>query len=254
MALHRQLYLVLRDQIDRRVLAPGDGLPSEEALGDLYEVSRITVRRALQDLSDQGYILRQPGRGTFVADRGAAPAPSNPQTMKAALQKAQRETTVEVIELAHRKPPARVAHALHLDPDTTATYILRLRSRSDEPLMVTEAWLPIRFAQHLTKRKLDRHALYELLEQTGVKLGRVSQEITAEIADPVQAQLLQVDIGSALLRINRLQHDLDGDPVVHLTIYATPSRSRILTDVAATDIDTAATGILAHDVSPTQRT
>ncbi len=252
MALHRQLYLVLRDQIDRGALAPGDGLPSEEALGELYEVSRITVRRALQDLSDQGYIVRQPGRGTFVADGSTTPTPSNPQTMKAALRKAQRETTVEVIELAHRTPPARVAQALHLDAGTTATYILRLRTRDDEPLMVTEAWLPMRFAQDLTKRKLDRYALYELLEQTGVVLGRVSQEITAEIADPVQAKLLQVNIGSALLRINRLQHDLDGDPVVHLTIYATPLRSRILTEVAAVDIDTAATGILAHDVSPTR--
>jgi GntR family transcriptional regulator len=111
----------------------------------------------------------------------------------------------------------------------------------------------MRFAQNLTKRMLNRHALYQLLEQTGVVLGRVTQEITAEIADPVQAELLRVDIGSALLRINRLQHDLDGEPVVHLTIYATPSRSRILTEVAAADIDTATTGILAHDVSPTRR-
>jgi GntR family transcriptional regulator len=169
--------------------------------------------------------------------------------VKGALQQAQLETTVEVIELEHRVPPARVAQALDLDAGTTATYILRVRSNDREPLMVTEAWVPMRFSEQLTETDLRRHALYELLEQAGVVLGRVTQEVTAEIADPVRARLLRVDIGSALLRIDRVVYDVGTDPVQLLTLYATPERSRILTDVPAADIDTAATGVLAHDVA-----
>jgi GntR family transcriptional regulator len=114
--------------------------------------------------------------------------------------------------------------------------------------MITEAWLPIRLADHITLDGLQQHALYELMEQAGVTLGRVTQELTAEIADPVRARLLQVDIGSPLLRINRVVQDISAEPVQYLTIYASPQRSRILTDVPATEIDTATTGVLAHDV------
>jgi GntR family transcriptional regulator len=249
MPLHRQLYLVLRDQIARGGLAPGAALPSEQALGDLYDVSRITVRRALQDLSDGRYVVRRHGLGTFVAEGTSEPARPHPQSVKGALQRTQLETTVEVIELESRVAPVRVAEALNLDAASAAMYILRVRSNDREPLMVTEAWVPMRFSEPLTEANLRRHALYELLEQNGVVLGRVLQEVTAEIADPVRARLLRVDIGSALLRIDRLAYDVGSDPVQLLTIYATPERSRILTDVPATDIDTAATGVLAHDVA-----
>src|ERR1700759_5881372 len=64
--LHRQLFLVLHDEIDRGVIAPGDALPTEQTLCDQFGVSRITVRRALADLAEQGYIERRQGVGSFV--------------------------------------------------------------------------------------------------------------------------------------------------------------------------------------------
>jgi GntR family transcriptional regulator len=249
MPLHRQLYLVLRDQIARGGLAPGAALPSEQALGKLYDVSRITVRRALQDLSDDDYVVRRHGLGTYVAQGTVTPALPHPQSVKGALRQAQLETTVEVMEVEQRVVPARVAQALKLDAGSPATYVLRVRSNDRGPLMVTEAWVPLRFSGQVTNEALRRHALYELVEQAGVVLGRVTQEITAAIADPVRARLLGVEIGSALLRIIRVMHDSGGDPVQLVTIDVTPERSRVLTEVAAEDIDTAATGILAHDVA-----
>jgi GntR family transcriptional regulator len=170
-----------------------------------------------------------------------------------ALRQTQLETTVEVIELNQRPAPDQVARALDVDPRAPVVYVLRLRSHDAEPLMITEAWLPARFADYLTVRALQQHALYELMEQAGVILGRVTQELTAEIADPVRSRLLQVDIGSPLLRINRVVHAISAEPVQYLTIYATPQRSRILTDVPAAEINTATTGVLAHDVRDLRR-
>src|SRR5271169_7105834 len=68
--LHRQLFLVLHDEIARGALAPGDALPTEQTLCDQFGVSRITVRRALADLAEQGYIERRQGVGSFVRQRG----------------------------------------------------------------------------------------------------------------------------------------------------------------------------------------
>ena len=67
--LHRQLFLVLHDEIARGAIAPGDALPTEQSLCDQFGVSRITVRRALADLADQGYIERRQGVGSFVRQR-----------------------------------------------------------------------------------------------------------------------------------------------------------------------------------------
>ena len=72
--LHRQLFLVLHDEIDRGVIAPGEALPTEQTLCDQFGVSRITVRRALADLAEQGYIERRHGVGSFVREH----SPSDP--------------------------------------------------------------------------------------------------------------------------------------------------------------------------------
>lgn len=253
MPRHRQLYLVLRDQITTGALTAEQALPSEQALGEQYNVSRITVRRALQDLSDGGFVERRHGVGTFVAEEPSPLTQPASLTMMGALRQTQLETTVEVIELNQRPAPVQVARALDVDPRAPVVFVLRLRSHDAEPLMITEAWLPARFADHLTVDAMQQHALYELMEQAGVILGRVTQELTAEIADPVRSRLLQVDIGSPLLRINRVMHDISAEPVQYLTIYATPQRSRILTDVPAGEINTATTGVLAHDVRDLRR-
>jgi len=60
--LHRQLFLVLHNEIERGAIPAGDPLPTEHELCEQFGVSRITVRRALSDLADQGYITRKPGR------------------------------------------------------------------------------------------------------------------------------------------------------------------------------------------------
>jgi GntR family transcriptional regulator len=253
MPRHRQLYLVLRDQITTGALVAGHALPSEQALGEQYDVSRITVRRALQDLSGGGFVERRHGVGTFVVEAPRSITPPASLTMRGALRQAQLETTVEVIELEQRPAPPLVARALDEGPHAPVVYVLRVRSHDGEPLMISEAWLPVRFADHITPDALQQHALYELMEDAGVTLGRVTQELTAEIADPVRARLLQVDIGSPLLRINRVVHDISGEPVQYHTLYATPQRSRILTDVPADEIDTATTGVLAHDVERDHR-
>jgi GntR family transcriptional regulator len=250
MALHRQLFLVLRDQIVRGAFPPGSALPTEATLGEEYGVSRITVRRALQDLSDERYIERRHGVGTYVLAPHGLPA-SAPLTVMEGLRKVQLETTVKVLTVELRRPPDAVRAGLELADDATdALYVLRVRRDKVDgaPLMVSEAWLPERFATSVTARELNRKPLYQVLSDAGVSMGRVAQEITAELADPLRAQLLEVAIGGALLRINRLVFDQDQVPVQVHSLYLSPQRSRILTDIPAEHLDTATTGLMTHDL------
>src|ERR1700758_3547076 len=92
--LHRQLFLVLHDEIARGALPPGEALPTEQALCDQFGVSRITVRRALADLAEQGYIERRHGVGSFVRQRDPGREPASGGSYLDELRQTQFETDV----------------------------------------------------------------------------------------------------------------------------------------------------------------
>jgi GntR family transcriptional regulator len=246
-SLHRQLFLVLHDEIDRGVIAPGDVLPTEQTLCEQFGVSRITVRRALADLAEQGYIERRQGVGSFVRDHGRSEQSPTDRSYLDGLRQAQFETQVDVVELQVRRPPAVVAEALGASGDLLHIVRVRRQRRTGEPLMVTDAWLPAGLADTLTESALRRTPLYELLPDAGIRVDRVRHEITAEIAGPRNAQLLDTAIGAALLRVNRLAF-VAGAPHHQLSVLLSPSRSRVLLSQSVDELDAAFGLTIAHDV------
>lgn len=238
---------MLHDEIDRGVLAPGDALPTEQTLCDQFGVSRITVRRALADLADQGYIERRHGIGSFVREHGPADSPVAGGSYMDGLRQAQFETEVDVLELDSRRPPRPVADALETSGELLHIVRVRRQRRTGEPLMVTEAWLPNELADKLTESALRREPLYELLSDVGIVVERMRHEITAEIAGPRHARLLDTAIGAALLRVNRLAFVADR-PHHYLSILLSPSRSRVLMSQSAAELETGDGLAIAHDV------
>lgn len=248
--LHRQLFLVLHDEIDRGVIAPGDALPTEQTLCDQFGVSRITVRRALADLAEQGYIERRQGVGSFVREHD----PSEPADALLAgrsymdgLRQTQFETEVDVVELGARRPPRTIAEALGTSGELLHILRVRRQRRTGEPLIVSDAWLPTELADTLTESALLRAPLYELLSDAGVVVDRVQHEITAEIAGPRNAHLLDTAIGAALLRLNRLAF-VGAAPHHHLSVLLSPNRSRVVMTQSAAELETGDGLAITHDV------
>ncbi len=248
--LHRQLFLVLHDEIDRGIIGPGEALPTEQTLCDQFGVSRITVRRALADLAERGYIERRRGVGSFVRRHGPAdesdrlgPGSSYLQ----GLRQTQFETEVDVIELGVRRPPRIIAEMLETSGELLEILRVRRQRRTGEPLMVTDAWLPADLVDVLTEPALRQGPLYELLANVGAVADRVRHEITAEIAGPRNARLLDTAIGAALLRVNRLVF-VAGAPHHHLSALLSPSRSRVLLSQTAEEMENADGLTIAHDV------
>jgi GntR family transcriptional regulator len=245
--LHRQLFLVLHDEIDRGVLAPGDALPTEQTLCDQFGVSRITVRRALADLAEQGYIERRHGVGSFVREHN----PSDPSSLAGSymdeLRQTQFETKVDVVELGVRRPPRAVCDALGISGDLLHIVRVRRQRRTGEPLIVTDAWLPEALADTLTEPALLHAPLYQLLSNTGVSVDRMQHEITAEIAGPRIAHLLDTAIGAPLLRLNRLAF-VGGAPHHYLSVLLSPSRSRVVLNQSMPELETGDGLAITHDV------
>ncbi|CAN5338902.1 GntR family transcriptional regulator [soil metagenome] len=247
-SLHRQLFLVLRDQIAQGAFAPGGVLPKEEALCERFGVSRITVRRALADLAALGLVERRHGLGTFVRPDLPMARAVPSLSLIDSLKKAALETQVKVLEVAHDAPPRDIATLLHLAPGVQAVHAIRLRSIRETPVMLTDAWVPTDLGKKVSASALRKNALYELLLAQGVEFGRVVQEITAVAADPARAQVLQTEVGAPLLKLVRVMHDTAARPVQHLTAYMSPEHSRILMDIPGPTVNTLSAGQIVHDV------
>jgi GntR family transcriptional regulator len=248
--LHRQLFLVLHDEIERGVIAPGDALPTEQTLCDQFGVSRITVRRALADLAEQGYIERRHGVGSFVRQHGPDDALDGSRAGRSYMQglrQTQFETEVEIIDRGRRRPPRAIADALETSGELLQIVRLRRQRRTSEPLLLTDAWLPPELADVLTESALRRAPLYELLSDAGAAVDGVRHEITAEIAGPRNARLLDTAIGAALLRVNRLAY-VAGAPHHHLSALLSPNRSRVLLSQTADEMEATDGLRIAHDV------
>ncbi len=251
-ALHRQVFLVLRDQIGRGELRPGGALPNEEALCQRFGVSRITVRRALGDLAQQRLVERRQGLGTFVSDQLPQPRERPTLSLIDGLRRTVTDTQVTVFTVEHEAPPAEVAELLAIGRGVHAVHAVRLRSIGSTPVMLTDAWVPMDLGRPVTAAALRRQPLYEILQSQGVELGRIVQEITAVVADPVRAQALQTEVGSPLIKLVRLMHGRDDRPVEYLNVYLCPERSRVLMDIGSGDINTLSAGQVVHDIRAPQ--
>lgn len=246
-ALHRQMFLVLNDEIARGMF-PDGALPNEQTLGERFGVSRITVRRALADLAASGVVERRHGRGTFVREGRPPVRPPPSLSVIDSLRQAATQTVVRVLEVVQTEPPPDLAKLLQLAPGVTAVHALRLRLNGEGvPAMLTDAWVPAALGESATRAALKKKALYEILIAQGVQFGRVVQEITAVAGDPMRAGLLRTEVGAPLLKLVRLMHDQAQRPVLHLTAYLVAERASIWMEADARAVNTLAAGQIVFD-------
>ena len=247
--LHRQLYLLLKEQITSGRYRAGDLLPTQEALCAQFSISRITVRRALADLVEDGYVRNRQGVGAFVTAKTSGKTRSGADfSFIGDMRRTLKETTMSILHFEVERCPAPIAAALGLEDGEEAVHLVRTRSSRGRVVILLDGWIPRRFAKAVTRRNLQKASLHEVIFGSFEKVGRVAQEVNAALADPVVAQALDVEVNSAVLKIVRLVHNRDGAPVHYLTVWSTPSRTRMVMEVGADDIDSYSVGRLRHDV------
>jgi GntR family transcriptional regulator len=229
---YHQIYLVLREQlIDGRYDA---GLPGEITLMGQFGVARVTVRRALAQLAAEGLIQRVAGRGTrrTTSQPSVAMTPSNKKPEQQARLTGLLEnlvtmglrTTVKVLSLQRLGATDAVAQALHITPGALVQKAERVRSTTEGPLSHITTWVPEAIAAGFGKRELSQKPILLLLEESGVKVGRAEQTISARLADVAMAHHLDVSVGSALLAVRRLIYDQDERPIQWLHGLYRPDR------------------------------
>jgi GntR family transcriptional regulator len=227
---YHRIYLVLREQLQEGRFAAG--LPGELALMQQFGVARVTVRRALEQLAAEGLIAREPGRGTRPIGPlerrvlGAANDPMRTQLtgLLENLVSMGLRTSVKVLYVDTVSASEAVATSLAVSPGAPVQKAVRVRSTREGPLSHITTYVPADVARRFGRRELQRKPILLLLEESGVKVGRAVQNISARLADAEVAGHLGLPVGSALLAVRRLIYDEQERPVQWLHGLYRPDR------------------------------
>ncbi len=213
------LYLKLRGRVARAVsdgvLVGGDALPSERDIAELADVSRVTVRKAVQHLVRDGILVQRHGSGTFVAK----PAPRVEQPLSRLtsftedMSRRGWNAHSQWLKRGLFSPSPEEIVALGLAPGDQVVRIDRLRSADDLPLAIERASISSRM---LPDPALVETSLYAALDLNGYRPVRAIQRISAANLGEEDAHLLQVEPGDAGLRIERTSY-LESGRVVEFT-------------------------------------
>ncbi len=214
---YQQIAAELRAQLEAGELGASDHganehgerlLPSEAELSARFSASRVTVRRALEVLRDEGLVGSRQGFGWFVATDPLRQSLGRLGTIEGQLARAGVSSTRRVLDFRLIKAPPRVAEVLG---SGTVLRVRRLNLADGEPFALITVWCPERLAGDLTRADVERQPFYELV---GVPLGSAVQVIGAASATASDAELLGVPEGSPVLRCERVTRGLDDQPLL----------------------------------------
>ncbi len=198
----------LRSRITAGEYGAGRLLPSESALSAAYEVSRVTIRKSLELLRQEGLVDSRQGFGWFVAVDPVSQSLGRLGTIESQLAESGAEAVRKILDFGFVRAPAPVAKVLG---GGTVLRVRRVNLADGAPFARVTVWCPESLAAELSRADVERSSFYELLH---VSLGGATQTIGAAAASESDAQVLDVPVGSPVLVCDRITRDADGMPVL----------------------------------------
>lgn len=214
--LFKQLADTLRSAIDNGEYPAGSRLPTENELCQRYSVSRVTVRKALDELSHGEYLVRKPGKGTFVAEKKFQRSLSGVLGYSEMCRRMGYEPGARTIRIGLEEPSEEDIAQLGLAKDEQMLVVERLRLADGDPVMLEINKFPEKFF-FLFNEDLNNTSLYEVIRQrTGIVFTHSSKLLEIVFATYKESRYLNVSKGHPLLSIKSTVHD-DTDENRHLS-------------------------------------
>lgn len=209
--LYYQVAKRMRDAIENGELAPGARIENEVTLAGRLGISRPTIRRAIQELVDQGLLVRRRGVGTQVV-RGRLTRGVELTSLYDDLAMANRSPATTVLLREAVVPSPEVLETLSLPSGTEVLHVRRLRLTDGVPLAVLENFLPPEFLA-LTAESFAKHGLYQLMRAHGITMRVAHQTIGARASTKEEAELLGLTPRAPVLTMSRTVFDQSGHAV-----------------------------------------
>jgi GntR family transcriptional regulator len=214
--LYHQLKEILRAKITAGEFDSDGEFPSERELVERYKISRMTARQALSELVNEGLIIREQGRGSFVVQPRFQDQLRHLTSFTEDMQLRGLPTESKIIDFRVVTDEA-VAAKMEIPPDEELVQLQRIRSVKGEPIALQTAFIRHQFCPNLVEQGLVGGSLYKTLEERyGLRLGRAVQTIEAKPADEYEEKMLGVKIGQPVLGLERLTYLQNGQPIEYV--------------------------------------
>lgn len=218
--LYHQLIEILRSRIEQGNLRVGAQIPTEEQLCGMYNVSKATVRLAVDELVSLGYLKKFQGKGTFVRRRKSAQSIPMLTNLSENGMCSDPSCLTRLIEYRLLNPDDRVRSYLQMGDDDHCHYLLKLTITADMPSLLQRVYFPYHLvpaALHDTGEELgtDVPPYITLEKLSGLKIHRIRELIDIAPASESDASLLHISAGTPLLRSRHYCHAHGGIPVIY---------------------------------------
>ncbi len=211
--LYLQIKTVIQKQIETGELQIGDRASSERELSETFNVSRMTARQALKELEQEGYLERIRGRGSFVAVPKVQESLLELVSFSEDMRRRGLKASSKVLSITVQTPERQIASRLEISLSTKVFCLERLRYAASSTMSYEKSYLPETLVPNLDKEDLN-NSLYQLLaSKYDIRLSAAEQSLEGLMANQHQAKLLEVPIGSVLLKLERVSRDEQAKPV-----------------------------------------
>jgi GntR family transcriptional regulator len=201
--LYYQLYSLLKESIRNGTIGNGMQMPTEQQLAESFGVSRITAKRAMDELASEELVERRRGRGSHVTyEYSPKPVKAPLVGMLQEIESMARHSDARVLECKNMRPPAHIRDVLSMPENDKALYLVRVRSRDGQPFAHYASWTT-GLGKTVKKSDFRDSTRLEIFRKQGVKLTHVTQTISAIAATAELAQHLQIDEGAPLISLLR---------------------------------------------------
>jgi GntR family transcriptional regulator len=209
--IYYQLEKAIKELIEKKELVPGDVIPSEREFAEMYSISRMTVRQAINHLVNEGYLIRKRGKGTFVAERERAKAMGLTSFLEDMKQRGlQPEAKVLEFKVLPAEPLS--ARKLQIEEYAPIYKVITIRSADQEPMAFETSYMPVSLMPTLTKETVEK-SLYDYIENTlMLRIDRASQTLEAAAAKKKVAEMLEIEENDPVLLVKRVSYLEDGRP------------------------------------------
>ena len=216
-----QLANILRRQIEDGLFKPHENIPSERQLEETYNLSRPTIRQAIDLLERQGFLYRVHGKGTFVSPPKLQMGMQELTSFSEDMRSRGMQPGQHILEFGEIIPPEKIARRLEIsDPSGKVLRIKRLRFGDDDPIGLQDSYLVLPKGQIILRSEIEEGgSIYAILrEKFGLYPTEADETLEVTLATPEEADLLQIPVGSPLLLNERILWSQDRQAIEFVSI------------------------------------
>lgn len=209
----------IKSKITRGELNSGDLVPSENELKDQYQVSRMTVRQALNNLVNDGYLYRHKGKGTFISLRKIEKNIHGVRSFTEEMAATNRKVSNKILVFETIEAPDDIAEKLFLNPKDEVIHIERVRYGNEIPVLFEQLYIPANLFKTIEKSNLEGSFYKYIEKELGMQISYCIQSIEAISSDSKVSIALEVNKHVPTLLILRNTFLSNGRPFEYVRSY-----------------------------------